>query len=408
MKKALVGGSGEKKAGFKVHSEPLIPAETNVELSKFSQNGTLSLPSLSNELPISYGTNSIFLIAQAPQWLFTYWDIDIGRHPGGKTFLRCIQGDAFESEIEVPFETRNWYIPVSQPNSSYFVELGYYRGDQWNCIAQSTAVRTHPNQLSSSESFDYATIPLHLNFRQLLERIHKATRSDEKLIQTLARLQKEGQLVPFTSTDLSQLSNDEQTILEFLLEKAFLVSNDLDSLTPSQLQEKIHRYLETRLKNNQNTEAFSSWATATLTSWATTVPQSSDASALGDWQAPSSWTTGDTLSQWGPSETSSWESANTEENGHDFFMHVNAEVVFYGSTDPGSSVTIDSKPVKVNPDGSFRFHFIFPDEAYEAPVIAQSPDGLETRAAVLRFHRTSSSFPHGSSLPPQNGTTSSL
>jgi hypothetical protein len=68
-------------------------------------------------------------------------------------------------------------------------------------------------------------------------------------------------------------------------------------------------------------------------------------------------------------------------------MHVNAEVIFYGGTDPRAKVTIDGKPITLNPDGSFRYHFIFPDGVYEIPVVAVSPDGVESRSAILRFQR---------------------
>ncbi|TSA37758.1 MAG: hypothetical protein D4R65_00220, partial [Verrucomicrobiaceae bacterium] len=45
------------------------------------------------DLPRSYGSDTIFLVAQEPHWLFTYWDIDIALHPGGKTFLRIFGSD---------------------------------------------------------------------------------------------------------------------------------------------------------------------------------------------------------------------------------------------------------------------------------------------------------------------------
>ena len=50
-------------------------------------------------------------------------------------------------------------------------------------------------------------------------------------------------------------------------------------------------------------------------------------------------------------------------------------------------VTIDGKPITLNPDGSFRYHFIFPDGVYEIPIVAVSPDGVESRSAILRFQR---------------------
>jgi hypothetical protein len=71
----------------------------------------------------------------------------------------------------------------------------------------------------------------------------------------------------------------------------------------------------------------------------------------------------------------------------EFFMHVNAEVIFYGGTHPQAKVTIDGRPVQLQPDGTFRYHFIFPDNQFEIPIVAVSPDGVETRSAILTLQR---------------------
>ena len=39
------------------------------------------------------------------------------------------------------------------------------------------------------------------------------------------------------------------------------------------------------------------------------------------------------------------------------------------------------------PTAPFRYHFIFPDGVYEIPIVAVSPDGVESRSAILRFER---------------------
>jgi hypothetical protein len=75
-----------------------------------------------------------------------------------------------------------------------------------------------------------------------------------------------------------------------------------------------------------------------------------------------------------------------------FFMHVNAEVIFYGGTDPEAKVTIAGRPVQLQPDGSFRYHFKFPDNDFEIPIVAVSPDGVETRSAVLFLRRDTSRY----------------
>jgi uncharacterized protein len=98
------------------------------------------------------------------------------------------------------------------------------------------------------------------------------------------------------------------------------------------------------------------------------------------------------LSSWSElaSESSLWSgfasswSAPAERG---FFMHVNAEVIFYGGTDPRAKVTVAGQPIQLQPDGTFRYHFKFPDNDFEIPIVAVSPDGQETRSAVMYFRR---------------------
>ncbi len=106
------------------------------------------------------------------------------------------------------------------------------------------------------------------------------------------------------------------------------------------------------------------------------------------------------LSSWGElvSESSlfsgigaSWSSPFGQ-TAREFFMHVNAEVIFYGGTDPEAKVTIAGRPVQLQPDGTFRYHFKFPDNDFEIPIVAVSPDGVETRSAVLSLRRDTARY----------------
>ena len=70
-----------------------------------------------------------------------------------------------------------------------------------------------------------------------------------------------------------------------------------------------------------------------------------------------------------------------------FFMHVNAEIIFYGGTHPDATVWIDGKEIELQPDGTFRYHFKLPDGDFGIPIVAQSPDKVEQRTATLTFVR---------------------
>lgn len=432
------------------------------------------------ELPRSYGTDAIFLVAQEPHWLFTYWDIDIALHPGGKTFLRVREGaDRIECEIEVPFETRNWYIPVQKAGADYSVEIGYHRSSAWNALASSITVRTPQDKMSESGEFDYATIPLHVSFHRLMENIQTTIQGGETLIQALGRLQREGKLLAFGEGAKAAPGSDERVVLEALLGKATIEELSSGALSSEELSSRIHSLLKERLGSagaselvnagawgpaesslfsalsaltgttSWSTGALSSWAAAALTSWAAAArsswagagsgwnaaEQSSSFSpaALSSWlqaaasswaesgqsswnaAAFSSWLQAATsswpgagmsswsqaaLTSWSQAAISSWSHAETSSWGgsenigsfgfaqREFFMHVNAEVIFYGGTHPQAKVTIDGKPIQLNPDGTFRHHFLFPDGTYEIPIIATSPDGVESRSAILNFSRS--------------------
>jgi hypothetical protein len=158
-----------------------------------------------------------------------------------------------------------------------------------------------------------------------------------------------------------------------------------------------------------SSEMLSSWETAfgsyNVSSFSFGSEQLSSWS-LSSWggleSVPSSWSGLEFgLSSWGElvSESSLFSGIGASWSGQpfglperEFFMHVNAEVIFYGGTDPLAKVTIAGRPVQLQPDGTFRYHFKFPDNDFEIPIVAVSPDGVETRSAVLTLRRDTSRY----------------
>jgi hypothetical protein len=158
-----------------------------------------------------------------------------------------------------------------------------------------------------------------------------------------------------------------------------------------------------------SSEVLSSWETAfgsfNVSSFSFGSEQLSSWN-LSSWggleSVPSSWSGLEFgLSSWGElvSESSlfsgigaSWSGQPFGQAEREFFMHVNAEVIFYGGTDPQAKVTIAGRPVQLQPDGSFRYHFKFPDNDFEIPIVAVSPDGVETRSAVLTLRRDTTRY----------------
>jgi hypothetical protein len=137
-------------------------------------------------------------------------------------------------------------------------------------------------------------------------------------------------------------------------------------------------------------ESLASWQAAfgaIPTSWETGISSAAVSSWSGVEFGPSSWSQLVTESSLFSAFGASWSAQPFSIPQREFFMHVNAEVIFYGGTHPQAKVTIDGRPVQLQPDGTFRYHFRFPDADFEIPIVAVSPDGVETRSATLRFTR---------------------
>jgi len=334
------------------------------------------------ELPRSYGDDRIFVVAQEPHWLFCYWDYTLTEKVEGRVFLRHGRdGHGAEGEVEVPGETNSWYLSVRDADADYVVELGHYTGGRWKSLTKSATVLTPRDTLAGLGEPLFANMPFHATFQDLVEKLRGEMRKGESLAAALARLQKRGDM------PVSRLSPSQRVALDTLLR------TDLGSLTSGDLG---------RFLSSPGASLFSggfapsswggaaSWAEApggfssgflalmglvgaswSSASWSGAV-SSWSAAAMSSWGAESSW-------------LSSWRSAP-----RGFFMHVNAEVIFYGGTHPDAKVTIDGKPIGLRPDGTFRYHFVLPDGEFEIPIVATSPDGLETRRAVLKFERATS------------------
>lgn len=73
--------------------------------------------------------------------------------------------------------------------------------------------------------------------------------------------------------------------------------------------------------------------------------------------------------------------------GRDFCFEVDAEMIIYGATKPGTHVSLGGEPVELRPDGTFTVRLSMPDKRQVLPVVASSGDGVEQRTVVLAVER---------------------
>jgi len=62
-----------------------------------------------------------------------------------------------------------------------------------------------------------------------------------------------------------------------------------------------------------------------------------------------------------------------------FWLVVNCELIVYGATEPDANVSVQGKPIKLRPDGTFSFRYSLPDGIQTIPVEATSADGVDRR-----------------------------
>jgi len=70
-----------------------------------------------------------------------------------------------------------------------------------------------------------------------------------------------------------------------------------------------------------------------------------------------------------------------------FWLVADAELIVYGATEPDATVTIGGRPIKLNPDGTFRFQMSFQDGLIDYPIQAVAVDGEQTRSIHMKFNR---------------------
>jgi len=70
-----------------------------------------------------------------------------------------------------------------------------------------------------------------------------------------------------------------------------------------------------------------------------------------------------------------------------FWLIADAELIVYGATEPDATVTIGGRPIKLNPDGTFRFQMSFQDGLIDYPIMAVAADGEQMRSIHMKFTR---------------------
>ena len=301
------------------------------------------------ELPDAYGTGRLFLAARDPHWLYAYWDLNWqqmadyrGQASDGRLLLRVFEknhGDPIQT-LTLGHDSRNWYIPVNKAATTYSAELGFWRHDgHFHVVSRSREATTPPDAVSADTTARFVTIPIDISFRELFGIIRGHMRTGEALADALHRLQLAGFHFPFkVGLELGPWTSDQAAELERILGGDLFRRIQMGSF-------EITEWLRRRMQEELSSGMFSAFSPG----------------------------------------GSSWSGAPQK----GFWFAINAELIIYGATEPNAKVTIDGKPIKLRTDGTFSFHYSFPDGQYKLPAVAVSAAGDDKREVQLTFERQS-------------------
>ncbi|MBD1837120.1 DUF4912 domain-containing protein [Coleofasciculus sp. FACHB-64] len=352
-------------------STRIVEAQEEVEAAKFElgqedrTGGTLaSVDEGLGDLPGGYGESRVVLMPRDPQWAYTYWDIpndhkeDLRRQGGQQLALRLYDVTDVNLEYQSPHSiqeypcdelAREWYLPMPVSDRDYAVDIGYRCADgRWLVLARSAPVRVPPVYPSDWIEDQFITVSWEEDLRgkTFLELVPPAKKMAMAGYGSVAT---GGNPIYDEIFGMAQ-TVEAQRVAGSLFGSMQQVPGSMQSVSLAE-------------------QALSSYV----------FP-----SGVGMWAVPT--VSGLTMSGVGMSGAG-FSGSGIPMRPRQFWLVADAELIVYGATEPDATVTIGGRPIKLNPDGTFRFQMSFQDGLIDYPIMAVAADGEQTRSIHMKFNR---------------------
>ena len=302
-------------------------------------------------LPTAYGTGKLLLAARDPHWLYAHWDLTTEQQRRYNSLsadhhliLRVHTGtDAGQAarDVHVHPESRHWFVHVERGGTEHVAELGYYRPRHRWVTIATSPPAKTPAATASAD-----------------QTVRFATIPAHVRLTQLAALAQQTIPADLPPSDAAREHALAELVSRQLVEQGWSSSEQIPELVRGHGEQEIP------------------------------VAEAGLPAPLG-----------------GEAENVSSPAAPAEQRPAGFWLNVNAELVIYGGTEPGASVTIGGQPVSLRPDGTFSCRCSIPDGEHTVTVSALSAEG-ELRQAELQFRRRTTyrgevaSAPQDPSLQP--------
>jgi hypothetical protein len=306
------------------------------------------------DLPAGYGDSRIVLMPRDPQWSYTYWDIpndhkeELRRQGGQQLALRIYDVTDIDLDYQSPHSlqeypcdelAREWYLPIPVSDRDYVIDIGYRCGDgRWLILARSERVHVPP--VYPSDWIE--DVFVNIDFEQDLQ---------GKTVYNL---------VPPARKMATATGGNA------IYDQIFGMAESAEAM---RVAGSIFGSMQHVPGSMQPEQALSSYI----------FP-----SGVGLWAVPTA--SGINMSGVGMSG-SGFSASAPPMRPRQFWLIADAELIVYGATEPDANVTIGGRPVKLNPDGTFRFQMSFQDGLIDYPIMAVAADGEQTRSIHMKFER---------------------
>lgn len=352
-------------------STRIVEAQEEVEAAKFElgqedrTGGTLaSVDEGLGDLPGGYGESRVVLMPRDPQWAYTYWDIpndhkeDLRRQGGQQLALRLYDVTDVNLEYQSPHSiqeypcdelAREWYLPMPVSDRDYAVDIGYRCADgRWLVLARSAPVRVPPVYPSDWIEDQFITVSWEEDLRgkTFLELVPPAKK--------------------MAMAGYGSVATGGNPIYDEIFGMAQTVE-----------AQRVAGSLFGSMQHVPGSMQSVSLADQALSSYV--FP-----SGVGMWAVPT--VSGLTMSGAGMSGAG-FSGSGIPMRPRQFWLVADAELIVYGATEPDATVTIGGRPIKLNPDGTFRFQMSFQDGLIDYPIMAVAADGEQTRSIHMKFNR---------------------
>lgn len=336
-----------------------IQEEQQVEATKFQVGQeTIADDTLSSvdrdlgELPGGYGQSRVVLLPRDPQWAYCYWDIpndhkeELRSQGGQQLALRIYDVTDITLEQQAPHNVqeylcdemaREWYLPIPVSDRDYSVDIGYRCADgRWLSLARSTSVRIPPVYPSDWIEDNFVSVDWEEDLRG-------------KTVFTLVPPSKK----PAAAGEVRNNGIYEQIFDMTKSVEAMRVAGSLFGSMQQTPEQALSSYV---------------------------FP-----SGVGMWATPN--VSGLNMSGVGMNMSGAGFASAPPARPRKFWLIADAELIVYGATEPDATVTIGGRPIKLNPDGTFRFQMSFQDGVIDYPIVAVAADGEQTRSVHMNFER---------------------